>query len=308
MAELLTTPPRLEPPTPEPLQPFEHVVDSGHFEFFDTIHWQLHLPTNLGLPEHLEFLAPFGLTKFMLVELLVAIFMLALFIPLARRVRTGEPPRGLFQNFGEALLEFVRDQIARPALGANADKFLPFLWTLFTFVLLNNLFGMLPFMPSPTASIMVTGSLAIVCFFVVHGFGIKENGVGGYLKSFVPHIESEPGPMKIFISFLIVPGIAALEIMTAFLRFIILAVRLFCNMLAGHTVLFVLLLFIRMTGSPSMGYGGDPDSLLFYIVTPLTVLLVTALSVLELFIAGLQAFIFAFLTAVFLGLALHPEH
>jgi F-type H+-transporting ATPase subunit a len=94
--------------------------------------------------------------------------------------------------------------------------------------------------------------------------------------------------------------------MGAFVRGIVLAVRLFANMMAGHTTLFVILSFIKMIGMATD--NGSADEMFFWLITPASVLTVIGLSMLELFVACLQAFVFVFLTATFLGMAMHPEH
>ena len=109
---------------------------------------------------------------------------------------------------------------------------------------------MIPFLGSPTASIMVTGALALVSFVVIHASGIGEMGTSKYLKTFIPHIDIEGGAgMQIFAGVLKF-GMAILEYLTAFIRAGVLAVRLFANMLAGHTVLFMILFFIALVADP----------------------------------------------------------
>ena len=206
-------------------------------------------------------------------------------------------------------MEFIRDDVARSSIGEHDYKrFLPFLWTLFFFVLTINLLGMLPFVASATASLAVTGALALISFTVIHYNGVVANhGFVGYFKTFVPNIERNDTILKIIGPFIIV-GITALEILGAFIRAFVLAVRLFANMLAGHTVLFIMLLFIRMVGQSAILHPDGMASYLFWPIVFGDVLLVTALSMLELLVAVLQAFIFTVLTAVFIGLAMHPEH
>lgn len=282
----------------EPINPFEHVVDSDHIHIFDS------LPTDIPLG---------GMYKFMIMEAMAALLIIGAFVWLARQLRSGEPPRGRLVNFLEMILVFIRDQVARPSIGHDGDKFLPFLWTLFLFIWVCNLLGAVPFLASPTASIAVTGTLALCSFIVIHTMGIAINGPVGYLRSFVPNIHLEGGLfMQLFATVLVV-GMSILEVFTAFVRAFVLAVRLFANMLAGHTVLFVLLLFIRMVGEaadPTLSGGvGDPlAGWLYWPITFSSVALVTALGLLELFVASLQAFVFTFLTAVFIGLAMHPQH
>ncbi len=177
-----------------------------------------------------------------------------------------------------------------------------------------NLIGLIPFLGSPTASLTVTGALALVSFVIIHTSGIVEMGTAKYLKTFIPHIELEGGlGMQIF-AFALKWGMAALEYLTAFIRASVLAVRLFANMLAGHTVLFMILFFIALVADPVYKIAfvakqtETVQGVMWFLMSIFSVALVTALSLLELFIAGLQAFIFTFLTAVFIGLAKHPPH
>lgn len=280
----------------EKLDPFGHVKNNSHFSFFDTIGWDLHLPE----PD-------VGPIKFQLLMLICAVGVGLTLFWLARKVKTGDTPRGYLWNLVESLLFFVRDKIARPALGDHdSDKYLPFLITLFLFIFANNVIGLLPFSASPTASIMVTGTLATISFLVIHISGIAQYGPGGYLKTFAPHIHLEGGAgMKLF-GIVLVGGMAVLEYATAFIRATVLAIRLFANMLAGHTVLFILLYFIHMIGTASS--HSTAANWLFWPVTLGSMAMVFALTLLELFVAGLQAFIFTYLTAVFIGLAKHPPH
>src|SRR5262249_52279367 len=130
------------------------------------------------------------ITKYVALMLLAALLILGVYIPIARRVQTGEPPRGVFWNLFESVLTFIRDKVAKPSIGEHdADRFVPFLWTIFLFVLVCNLLGMFPFSGSPTASITVTLVLAGLSFLVIHGGAVAKLGVGGYLKSFVPHFD-----------------------------------------------------------------------------------------------------------------------
>ena len=287
------------------IDPFAHVADSNHFELFEGV--TIHLPAREDLPSFLQPLFPLGFTKFMLLQLVAALIILALFLPLARRIATGEPPRGRLWNFLEWVLTFVRDQIARPGIGEHDYKrFLPLLWTMFLFILVMNLLGMVPFLASPTASLAVTGVLALVSFIIIHLNGVQANhGVVGYLKTFVPPIDTNDPVMK-YLGPPIKVMMFFLEILTAFIRAIVLAVRLFANMLAGHSVLAIILSFIALIGHAA--FNSSLADNLFWPVTGGSVLLCVALSLLELFVACLQAFVFVFLTAIFIGLAMHPQH
>ena len=272
-----------------------HVRDTNTWDFFDRFFSEpveIHLPKIFGLQ----------ITKFMILELVAAGLILAIFIPLARRSRNGELPKGPWWNAFESLLTFIRNEVARPTLGEHhADKFLPFLWTLFLFILFMNLLGMLPFMGSPTASIWVTGGLAVCAFAMLHGPGMFEKGPLHYFKSLWPHIDVP------YVGWLFSGMIFVIELVGTVIKSGVLAVRLFANMFAGHMVLAMILLFIVTVGNYALETTGGPTAL-WGAVTVFSVLGVVALSLLELFVAFLQAYIFVFLTSLFMGMALHPEH
>ena len=231
-----------------------------------------------------------------LVMVLVAAVLLVIILPLAARQRTIVPT-GL-RNFFEAVCVFIREEVARPALGENTDKFIGYLWTTFFFILFCNLLGMIPtegilYLVSfgklqhlggaATANIWVTGALAVSAFFMTHLSGIRQQGFLGYVKNFIPQV---PWPL--------VPVMYVLEFIGALVKPFALAIRLFANMLAGHTVLGALMGLAL--ASKSFGVAG------------VTLVGCAALSILELFVAFLQAYIFTFLVTLFIGAAVHPEH
>ncbi|MEZ6140416.1 MAG: F0F1 ATP synthase subunit A [Zavarzinella sp.] len=286
--------------------PFREAADGNHWGFFESAKIEFHLPKFF---EFTLFGQQFevGLSKFMILQLIAAGIILALFVPACRRIAKGDVPKGRLTNAVEALLLFLRDQVAYPTIGEKDSKrFMPFLWSAFVFILVMNLLGMVPFMGSATASLAVTGVLALIAFFVIHVNGIKAaHGFGKYLHHFQVKIDRDDAMMKILapiIEFLVF----GLEVMGAFIRGIVLAVRLFANMLAGHTAMFVLLSFIPMIGVAVQ--AGQAHEGWFWVITPISVIAVTLLGMLELFVAFLQAFVFVFLTSTFLGAALHPEH
>ena len=308
----------------------DHVLDdpSGDWHLFSSISPQhIHLPKIFG----------FQITKFMVLEVIAALLVMAVYIPLGQLAKSGQPARGWFWNAFEVLLTFVREQIAKPTLGDRyADRFVPFLWTLFLFILFNNLLGMIPFLGSATASIFVTGALALIVFFAIHGGAIMamgsapahgEHGHDGhdehshddhshgnhgeghqaasggpslitgtlrYVQSFWPEIDLPAWglPIKVLVFYL--------ELQGSLIRNIVLAIRLFANMFAGHMVLATILLFIQMAANVNV--------LLWGTITISSVLGIVALSLLELFIAFLQAYIFTFLASLFMGMAMTPQH
>jgi F-type H+-transporting ATPase subunit a len=269
--------------------PFEHVLDSGHVELFPSLFGD---PVEITLPQ----LFGLQITKYMLLELLAALLIVAIFVPLCRRAATGRLPKGAWWNAFESLLTFVRDKIARPNLGEHdADKFVPFLWTMFLFVLFCNLLGMVPLLGSPTASVSVTAGMALISFVMMHGAAIAKMGFVHYVQSLWPHIDVP------YVGWMFSLFIFVIEVLGTIIKSGVLAIRLFANMFAGHLVLAMILLFIVTVGQNS-GY------LLWGTVTFASVFGQVALSLLELFVAFLQAYVFTFLTALFMGMSLHPQH
>jgi F-type H+-transporting ATPase subunit a len=233
-------------------------------------------------------------TKFMAIELAAAIILGLLFVGLGQALKGGAIPRGRLRNLLEAMLLFFRDNVARPCIGHHdADRFVPFLWTIFFFVLSLNLFGMIPWMGSPTGALGVTAALAFTTFLVVIGSGMMKLGAVGFWKAQVPHMDLSPG-LKV----VLIPMIFVIEIFGLLVKHGVLAVRLLANMMGGHVVLSVVLAFI----------GAATSSLILWIpVTIVSLTGATALSMLELFVAFLQAYIFTFLSALFIGMAVHPH-
>jgi F-type H+-transporting ATPase subunit a len=274
----------------------DHVMDTYDWHLFMTF-----APTHIPLPHTTVHIGDkevtIGLSKFMILQVIAAGLVALFYIPMGRRLQNGEVPRGWSINVREVLLTFVRDNIAKPNIGEHdADKFVPFLWTLFLFILFNNLLGMVPLFGSATGSIFVTLGLAIVVFFAIHGSAIAKMGFGPYLLSMWPHIDVPiPGA-----GFIIKLFVFLIEIMGVLVRNLVLAVRLFANMFAGHMVLATILIFIWA--------ARNTNPALWATITLSSVVGQVALSLLELFVAFLQAFIFVFLASLFMGMALHPEH
>ncbi|MGA2065174.1 MAG: F0F1 ATP synthase subunit A [Thermoguttaceae bacterium] len=259
-----------------------HITDTTEFHF-PGFTW--HLPRVFG----------FQLTRFMVLELVAGAIMLMIFIPLGRRIRSGAAPRGLFWNLFEAVLMFIRDEVARPTIGRHdADRFLPFLWNAFFFILFCNLLGILPWAGSPTGALTVTAAMAGVTFATVLATGIFKFGPLGYLKNLVPKL-GLPLPWSIPLWL----GVFFIEVVGLGIRHTVLAVRLLANMFAGHMVLAVIVSFIAATAKLAI--------MLWLGVTVTSVLAAAALTLLELFVAFLQAYIFAFLSALFIGMAVHPH-
>lgn len=288
----------------------EHVKDATYF----------HVPRAIKANEHIEipqvnqsgepiisfddnFIEPFDLiiTKFMVLQVVAAVIIILLFCGLASRIKGGKLPKGRIWNMLEVMLLFIRDQVARPAIGKeDADRFMPFLWTIFFFVLGGNLLGMIPWLGSPTGALGTTGMLAFITFVVVVGGGMKKLGNVGFWKAQVPHMDL-PGPMAMLIK----PMVFAIEVLGLLIKHFVLSVRLLANMAAGHLVLAVLIAFIAAIAQTDMVTSYFSPA--FIGVSGASIFGATALSLLELFVAFLQAYIFTFLSALFIGMAVHPH-
>ena len=221
--------------------------------------------------------------------LIIAVVLLALFFIVASR-KVKMVPSGI-ANIAEAGVEFVRNSICIDVMGPEGAKFLPFIGTVFFFVLFNNLLGNIPPALPGTGTVGTTFLWGIIVFFVYNGIGIRKNGAWKYLKSFIP--SGTPGWLK--------PFMFVLEIISHFLRPLTLGVRLFANMYAGHIMLGVFAIFCAVVLEHFTAVGA--------IVLPLSFLMQVILRGFELFVAVLQAYIFSILTAVYINGALHAsEH
>ncbi len=253
------------------------------------------IPISVGFKPIDDLIEPLDLriTKFMVLEVVGAIILIAIFVPLAQRLKTGAAPRGRFWNMFEAMVVFIRDQIARPTIGSHdADKFAPFLMTVFFFVLICNLLGLVPWAGSPTGALATTGALALITLITVIFAGSMKLGVVGFWKAQVPHME-----LPFVIGIVLKPMIFLIEVLGLLIKHFVLAMRLLANMLAGHVVLAVIVAFI-LTSAGSIAWFG---------VMPASIFGALALNLLELFVAFLQAYIFAFLSGLFIGMAVHPH-
>jgi len=252
-----------------------HVMDANYvsFEPFGT----LYLP-------HLQLLGlDISITKFTFFIWVVAALLIVICLIAAKGYKKSLIPKG-FSNFIEIIIFFVRDEIVKPAIGKGFEPYLPYMLTLFFFILLSNLFGLVPYSISVTGNVAVTGTLAIISFIVTQYSGMKSYGVLKYLKGLVP------GGMPIAI----IPIMALIELIGLFTKPFALCIRLFANMIAGHIVIFSLigLIFILHT----------------IFVAPLSVGFALFIELLELLVAVIQAYVFTMLTALFIGMAKHSDH
>jgi F-type H+-transporting ATPase subunit a len=238
----------------------------------------------------------FCISRYMVIEVAVAVLLFVAFRWLAKRVSTGTAPKGKSWNLLEGLVQAVRNNVVVPAMGEHdADRFMPFLWTMFFFILGCNLMGMIPWVGSPTASFGTTAALAALVFIVGLTVGVQALGVLGYLKNICPQLG-----LPWYLAFWLVPVLWVIEAFSLLIKHLILAVRLLMNMGAGHLVLLGILgIGISAKAAAEMSTGGWMG------VAGISILGTTLLSFLEVFVAFLQAYVFTFLAALFIGSSMH---
>jgi F-type H+-transporting ATPase subunit a len=235
-----------------------------------------------------------GITKPM-VQIVIAGILVFVFFYYASRKRAMVP--GRLQYVGEEAYGFVRNSMGRDIIGSqDFQKFVPYLFALFFFLLFNNLMGSIPFIQFPTFSRSgMVYSLALMSWLIYNAVGIKKHGFAGYFK-----LQSVPAGVGGPILLLLIP----LEFMSNIqVRPVTLALRLFANMFAGHTMMAVLAMFGMLT------WMGTENLLVTGAISIISIIASIAITFLELFVAFLQAFIFMFLTTVFIGqMTHHHEH
>ncbi|MCL4838223.1 MAG: F0F1 ATP synthase subunit A [Thermoanaerobaculia bacterium] len=240
-----------------------------------------------------------------IVMMILAGLLLAIFVPRWVARRRGRDPIGALvpagpANFLEAICQYLRKEVAEPALGPHTDRFVKYIWSVFFFVLTVNLLGLLPVAAvsglfgdlhlggTATGNIWVTATLALITMGMMVVNGLRLGG-RHYLAHFCP------GPLWL------APLLVPVEIIGLGAKIFALAVRLFANMMAGHILLAVLVGFILSAGT-ALGAGGG-----LAVAVPV-VLGSVAITLLEIFVAFLQAFIFTFLSALFLGMSVVFHH
>jgi F-type H+-transporting ATPase subunit a len=194
---------------------------------------------------------------------------------------------GRFQSVAELSYEFVANTI-RSTAGAEGMKFFPLVFSLFMFICISNVIGIIPYTFTVSSHLIVTAALALLVFFIVLFYGLYKNGLK-FFKLFVP------SGVPIYI----LPLVVFIEVISFFLKPVSHSVRLFANMLAGHIALKVFASFIGMLGA--LGFIGWVGAVL-----PLG--LTIALTALEILVAFLQAYVFTILTCIYLNDAIHPGH
>jgi F-type H+-transporting ATPase subunit a len=258
----------------------DHIVDSNVLDFepfftvaLPAIHLNLFgFDLNLSITKHVVFIWLGALIVFLL------LWMTAL------SYKKSLVPRGL-SNVIEVLVTFIRDEIVAPTIGTSyTNKFLPFLGTIFFFILTCNLLGLFPYGSTATSNISVTGALAAISFVVTQFAGMKKNGMYGYIKGLIPH------GVPVFL----LPIMFVVELLGLFTKPFALMIRLFANMTAGHVVILALIGLIFVLKTP--------------FISPVSILFALFIYLLEILVALIQAYIFTMLSSLFIGMAIHQEH
>jgi len=231
-------------------------------------------------------------TKHVIFMVMAAILVLVTMAVTARglkKQRAHERAPTGFSGFIEYVVLWLRDELAIDKIGHDGPKYAPLIVGLFFFILYMNLFGLLPWGSTATGNLAVTSTLAILVFFIVEISGFIKQGPKGYLRTIFPHVPGVEGAAGVALAI----GMAPIEILGKLVKPFALAVRLFGNMTAGHFVILSLAGIILFFGS--------------WIIGGAAAVLIATIMLLEALVAAIQAYVFALLTATFIGMMQH-EH
>ncbi len=259
-----------------------HVYDSHQLElpFLGRVELPHFAPVHIG-----GLTVDLSITKHVVFLWLAALVLLVLAVSAARKNSKQRVPTG-FGNLVEVFILFIRDDVVVPNMGPAGVYYMPYLLTTFFFILIMNLAGMVPYGASATGNVSVTAGLAMIAFLMIQASAIRSQGFGHYLAHLTGGVHWALWPIMI-----------PIEILGLFTKPFALMIRLFANMIGGHIVIVSLLGLIFVFKSLA--------------VAPASVLFVLGISMLELFVAFLQAYIFTMLTSLFMGLGMqsgHEEH
>ncbi|MEP7278955.1 MAG: F0F1 ATP synthase subunit A [Bacteroidota bacterium] len=241
-----------------------------------------------GMPELNTRVFDFSFTKNALQVFLSLILLVWMMVGVANAYKKGQgvktAPSG-FQNAVEPVITFVRDEVGKPNLGKHYEKYMPYLLTVFFFILINSLLGLIPGTANVSGNIAFTAMLGLIAFVVIM-LNTKTHFWG--------HIANPPVPLGIK------PIMIPVEILGIFTKPFALIIRLFANMISGHIIIlsFICLIFVFGTMNTALGWGTSP----FFVLLSVFIYLI------EILVAFIQAFIFANLTAVFIGQAFEGSH
>lgn len=249
-------------------------------------------PINIG-----DFSYTFKITKHMIILTLVAIICMSMILYLAHKLKNPFKRPTLFQNILEIIIEYLDKNVLGVTLGAKGREYLPFCLTMFFFILIANFVGLIPAvvkLPTEngayayiagaiTANLSITGALAVISFLTYNIAGMRKKGIIKYWLSLVPH------GVPVFVA----PVIWLIEFIGLFTRGFSLAIRLFANMTGGHIMIIVIPFLIIIFGT--------------VLVSPFAIAFLMFIYLLEMFVSVVQAYVFSFLTAVFISLAIEDH-
>jgi F-type H+-transporting ATPase subunit a len=285
---------------PAPGEPFDitdmilhHLVDAPYWETpFGKLYLPQFEPVQIG-----PLLIDFSITKHVAAMMLVATLVAVMMILAARGARreqasgAGRGPKGA-ANVVEAAVLFVRDEVALRNIGHGGERYVPYIVTVFFFILFSNLLGLIPWGATSTGNISVTAALAVMTLGMVEYAGMRELGFKGYMRTIFYAPPGLPwymvGPMYIIMT--------PVEFMGKLAKPFALAIRLFANMTAGHALVLALTGLLVVASSANV----------FWVI-PAPLFMAVAIMMLEVFIAFLQAYVFAVLSSVFIGLIRHAH-
>jgi F-type H+-transporting ATPase subunit a len=246
--------------------------------------WPINQINEHYLNEKLFGIFDMRITTLVLIMWLVAIIMLAIFIPVARAIKNGAVSQSKWVNLWEVFISYVHDEIVEPNFDYHyVKKAMPYFCTLFFFIIFSNWMGLIPGLKSSTGNLAVTAGLATCTLAGMIVVGVVKQGPFGYLRSLVPH----GVPVALF------PLLFVIEIVSLLIKPFSLTIRLFANMVGGHVVVIIFLYLVMMFQSYWVGIGSVAGALMIYF--------------LELLVAAIQALIFTSLSAMFIGSSLHAH-
>ncbi|MGH7593213.1 MAG: F0F1 ATP synthase subunit A [Gemmatimonadales bacterium] len=275
---------------------FHHTGDAHELDFepIGTIHLPRFAPVHVG-----GLSIDLSPTKHVVFMALAALIVFVMLRTAARGVqkarRDGRAPGG-YSGAMEAVTLWVRNEIAIESIGEeDGPRYAPLIMSFFFFILVCNLLGLLPWGAAPTGNLAVTGALGIVAFFAIEIGGLVKLGFRGYMGTIFPHVDGLPpaGAAVLAVS------MAPIEVLSKLVKPFAFMVRLFGNMTAGHFVIltmFGIVFIFGHFGAVSYGLGVA------------TAVVVLGVMLLELLVASLQAYVFALLAAVFIGIMQHEQH
>jgi F-type H+-transporting ATPase subunit a len=255
-----------------------HVQDSHEIDIpFGRIELPHFAPVTIG-----NLSIDLSITKHVVFVWLAAVIVAAVAIMISRRYRKAAVPSG-FSNVIESVVVYIRDEVGLANMGSGGRRYMPYVLTVFFFILTMNLLGLLPYGASATGNISVTAGLAVISFIMIQYSAIRAQGFRHYLAHLTGGVH-----------WLLWPIMVPIEVMGLFTKNFALCMRLFANMIGGHIVILSFLGLIFLFKS--------------YYVAPASLGFALGVSMLELFVAFLQAYIFTMLTTLFMGLGIQAGH